>query len=122
MHLRRTGELHAHRWSQAATTDFVTCCTRDRRPGLNALPGIGPLVAAVASSDATGDTATLAFTAMPDHVHWLFILGSRLSLCSVIGRWKADTRVAMLASDLTWQRDYFEHRLRPDEEREAYAL
>lgn len=68
-----------------------------------------------------GDTTTIAFTVMPDHVHWLFQLGARLSLGRVIGRFKAETRASLAGAGLRWQRDYFERRLRPDESSEDFG-
>ena len=100
---------------------FVTCCTMQRRPGLTAEAVSQTLRSATASADASGDAMLLAFTVMPDHIHWLLHLGERLSLGRTIGRWKFDTRAALATAGLAWQRDYFEHRLRPDEDREAYA-
>ena len=118
---RRTDDLHAHRCSLPSTAYFVTCCTQGRRIDLTAAEPARALRAAVLAADLAGDTATLAFTIMPDHVHWLFVLGDRLSLGQTIGKWKAATGSAMRSVGLAWQRDYFEHRLLPDEEREAYA-
>jgi len=79
------------------------------------------LRAATTAADSSDDATLLAFTIMPDHIHWLFQLGTRLSLGHMLGRWKAATRTALASVGLAWQRDYFEHRLRPDEDREAYA-
>jgi REP element-mobilizing transposase RayT len=92
-----------------------------RRPGLTAEAVSQTLRSAAAAADSSGDAALLAFTVMPDHIHWLFQLGTRLSLGHMLGRWKAATRTALASVGLAWQRDYFEHRLRPDEDREAYA-
>jgi putative transposase len=119
---RRTSALHAHRWSQPDTTYFVTCCTQDRRPGLN-----NPVVAAVLRTlvmnlDSSHDSSTVAFTVMPDHVHWLFTLGSRLSLGRMIARWKVQSRDALAGAGLVWQRDFYEHSLRAAESLEEYGL
>jgi REP element-mobilizing transposase RayT len=71
---------------------------------------------------AQSDTTTHAFTVMPDHVHWLFTLGRRLTLGRVLARWKAQTNGCLKAASAAWQRDFYEHRLRPDEPMEMYAL
>ena len=119
---RRTSALHAHRWSQPAMVFFVTCCTEGRREGLTASPGANTVCDLVAASDGERDTSTYAFTVMPDHVHWLFALGARLSLGRVIARLKAKSRIAMAAAGIEWQRDFFEHRLRIEEAIEPYGL
>ena len=119
---RRTSALSAHRWSQPATTYFVTCCTLFRTPGLTDAPVAGALHSIVAASDAKGDTITYIFTVMPDHAHRLFTLGNRLSLGRVIARLKAQSKDAVAVGGFDWQRDFFEHRLRAEEEIEHYGL
>ena len=119
---RRTSELHANRWSQPGMTYFVTCCTRLRKKGLDAFPVREVLRGIVVASDAGGDTVTDAFTVMPDHIHWLFTLGDRLSLGRIIARLKAQTGGTMGVARIEWQRDFFDHRLRPDEAVKRYGL
>ena len=119
---RRTSALHAHRWSQPDTTYFVTCCTQNRRPGLTNPAVAAVLRTLVVNLDSSRDTSTVAFTVMPDHVHWLFTLGSRLSLGRMIARWKVQSRVALAGAGLVWQRDFYEHSLRAAESLEEYGL
>ena len=78
--------------------------------------------ALTSTRDALTVTAALAFTVMPDHVHWLFQLGDRLTLGRTIARFKFQTSSGLLAHRLIWQRDFFEHRLRGSESVEEYAL
>ena len=122
MQLRQTSALDAHRWSESGTAYFVTCRTRFRAAGLTTGAVASAIRGIVTLSDATGDTVTHAFTIMPDHLHWLFTLGSRLSLGRVIARLKAQSKDAMAAGGLDWQRDFFEHRLRTEEKIEHYGL
>ncbi len=121
MNQRRTDELHRHRHSCSGLTYFVTCCTRGRRPGLTDFAIARALIEHASFGDRAGDIATLALTIMPDHIHWLFSMGDRLSLGQVIGRFKAASGRQLHPMGIEWQRDYFEHRLRPDEDAEAYA-
>jgi len=72
--------------------------------------------------DAGGDTHTWAFTIMPDHLHWLFRLTGRLELGEVIAKLKFISRRELTANELAWQRDYYDHCLRPEESLEDYAL
>jgi REP element-mobilizing transposase RayT len=122
MQLRHTSALHAQRWSNSGTTYFVTCCTRYRAAGLTTKSVAKVLRGIVALSDATEDTVTHGFTIMPDHLHWLFTLGNRLSLGRVVARLKAKSKDSLVALGLAWQRDFFEHRLRPAESIEPYGL
>ncbi|HTX65971.1 MAG TPA: transposase [Opitutaceae bacterium] len=119
---RRTGALHAHRWSEPAAIYFVTCCTRNRAPGLTGAAIAGALRETVQGLDADGDTDTHAFTVMPDHVHWLLALGDRLSLGRIVVRLKTQTKATLETRGFAWQRDFFEHRLRADEAVEPYGL
>jgi len=68
-----------------------------------------------------GEGVILAATVMPDHVHVLFKLGSRLDVGRCVSRWKT---VGRRTSDYLggWQRDFWERRVRDDESPEDYAL
>jgi REP element-mobilizing transposase RayT len=118
---RKTKELHHHRWSAPEIRYFVTMCICARRSGLIATGLRDLILGAVRKSDSIQDTATFAFTVMPDHIHWLFRLGQRLSLGRVVGKFKRETRVELANAGLDWQRDFFEHRLRPEEGIEGYG-
>jgi putative transposase len=118
---RKTGELHHHRWSAPEIRYFVTVCISDHRSGLMT-PGLRDLILeSVQRSDSRQDTATFAFAIMPDHVHRLFRLGTRLSLGRVVGRFKVESRIGLAEAGLCWQRDFFEHRLRAEESVEKYG-
>jgi hypothetical protein len=52
---------------------------------------------------------------MPDHLHLFFALTERLSLGQIIGRLKAKTRSTLVGANLSWQGNYYEHRLRPND-------
>jgi hypothetical protein len=58
---------------------------------------------------------------MPDHIHFLFTLGPRLSLGQTIIKFKAKTKDAIEATGLEWQRDFFDHRLRAEDAMESFA-
>ncbi|MGB0417091.1 MAG: transposase, partial [Coraliomargarita sp.] len=63
-----------------------------------------------------GDIENICATVMPDHVHWLFVLGARLPLGRIVSKWKH-----LCPNKIEWQRDFFDHRLRPEEEVELYG-
>ncbi len=118
---RKTSALHEHRFSAPAARYFVTFCTHERKAGLTAAPLANGILPCIKDSDAFLDTDTIACCVMPDHVHWLFALGHRLTLGRVIARLKAQSGRMLAAADLKWQRDFFEHRLRAEEVAEDYA-
>jgi len=70
----------------------------------------------------SGDLQNFCATVMPDHVHWLFQLGGRLTLGRVVARWKNSIRKLMIAHGLEWQRDFFERHVRQDEYLEPYGF
>ncbi len=119
---RRTSHLAHNRVSIPGARYFVTCCTQGRVPGLTL--GMTPkrLVAATEAMAAGGDVSLICFTIMPDHVHWIFVLGERLSLSQVVAKWKVSTAGAVAANGTKWQGNYFEHRLRLEDRVESYAL
>ena len=62
---------------------------------------------------------------MPGHIHALIILGERLTLGQSIGRLKSKTKLSLRAvaahsaTSPAWERDFYDHRVRPDEDRLA---
>ena len=53
---------------------------------------------------------------MPDHLHLLVTLGGNLGLSRVMARLKSKTRSHLMMKDgLTWQPNFYEHRLRVNE-------
>ena len=76
--------------------------------------------------DGEGASRTLAFVIMPDHVHWLFALGEAIDLSKLIDRFKAASarqvnRLRGTAGSPVWQRGYYDHALRRDEDVRAVA-
>jgi putative transposase len=116
---RRTAELLKGRCSISSAVYFVTFCTERRAPTLRCDAVYRAAYVANRKMETTGDARFLAATVMPDHVHLLFELGSRLSLDRVVSKWKAQVRRTV--SGVVWQANFFEHHLRPDELREPYA-
>ena len=117
--MRRTTDLRQGRFSRPGTRYFVTFCTVPRASILATGEARASAWAAWRELVDAGDVRLLAATLMPDHVHMLFELGARLSLDRVVAKWKARVR-PVLGGD-SWQANYFEHRLRPEESAERYA-
>ncbi len=118
---RHTADLHRGRWSASGLRYFITCCLQRPATGLTS-----PLCAAAIRSawqtlTADGDIVLECATIMPDHLHALLVLGQRLQLGRVVAKFKALTRTALLANGVAWQRDFFEHQLRPDEHASPFA-
>ncbi|MBL9190404.1 MAG: transposase [Opitutaceae bacterium] len=101
MPTRQTSALHQHRFSAPAVRYFVTICTQARKADLTIDPLPDCILNGIKASDALGDSETLACCVMPDHVHWLFALGRRLTLGRIIARLKAQTREILSDAGLT---------------------
>ena len=119
--VRRTGELHKGRVSIPGARYFVTFVTHHRKPWLGQHPCADSVIAVLRAWHDEHDGAILAATVMPDHVHVLFELGQKLTAGRCVGRWKSDVRRAISFSH-DWLRDFYEHRLLPDEPAEDHSL
>ena len=117
--VRRTPDLLLGRRSLPGTRYFVTACTEGRRPVLRDETIRETIFAVWQALEASGDWTLGAATVMPDHVHLLFTLGDRLSFDRTMAKWKG--QVSRGVGHRIWQRNVFEHRLREDEDGEAYA-
>lgn len=118
--IRRTEALRLGRVEASSARYFVTWCTKNRARELATTARRRTLTENILTLDATGEAGLLAACVMPDHVHWLFTLGTRLSIGQVVGRVKAAVRRAH--PELCWQINFFEHRLRRQESAESYAF
>ena len=63
---------------------------------------------------------SIAFVLMPDHFHWLFSLGSYLSLSTIIASIKrtSSRKLNQLNKKIgsIWQKGYYDHALRKEED------
>ena len=66
------------------------------------------------------DAGMLAWILMPDHVHWLIQIGVAVDLAAVVCRLKSAsarrTNRILARSGALWQRAYYDHALRTDED------
>jgi REP element-mobilizing transposase RayT len=113
--------LHAGRISAAGAIYFVTLVTQSRMAWLSAPTAAEAMVDVTRRWHDEIDGSVLATSVMPDHVHVLFSLGLRLDVGRCVSRWKSLARRAT-GYQGAWQRDFWEHRLRADEDLEGYGL
>jgi len=118
---RETARLRFGRESASGATYFVTLCTKDRVPFLTQQETGNRVIGIIQAMHDSGDTTLLASTIMPDHVHLLFILGPRLQVGQIMGKFKTMARDRGRTS-WRWQDDGFEHRIRNLESIEDYAF
>jgi len=63
---------------------------------------------------------SIAWVLMPDHLHWLFQLGEKLDLAQAMKSFKArsarQVNLALKRRGALWQRAYYDHAIRKDED------
>lgn len=118
---RQTERLHWGRVSAPGARYFLTFVTQGRMPWLATVAHRDVMREVLCEWQAEEDGSLLAATIMPDHVHALIELGDRLSVGRLVARWKAQA-VRRCCHAGAWQRDFWEHRLRPEETTEEYGL
>lgn len=118
---RRTSDLLIGRQSVPNAGYFLTLCEVRRRPGLLATGVALELKNALDRLHTSGDFSLVAATVMPDHILLLGILGRRLSLSRTVGKFKTDTRGSLRPHGLEWQENYYDHRLRHEDDYEPFA-
>ncbi|HEU0187841.1 MAG TPA: transposase [Gallionellaceae bacterium] len=72
-----------------------------------------------------GDARMLAWVLMPDHVHWLFQLGEKHNLGTLVRRLKSSSALqvnrALGRTGRLWAKTFHDHALRKDEDLQDVA-
>ena len=101
-------------WVESGAKFFVTINCQKR--GVNELCRDGTAEALLGSVDAyeqLGKWWVHVFTVMPDHVHIIASFGSGLGLKKILSAWKG---YQCRQHGIDWQENFFDHRLRTDDE------
>ncbi|NBB78817.1 MAG: AMP-binding protein [Verrucomicrobia bacterium] len=118
---RKTQNLRKGRISIPGARYFITICTKDRKTALTRAEVAESVLDVWRLQHLDGDYTFHCGTSMPDHVHFLVTLGARLSVGQCIVKFKAKTKNSLLVSGLSWQRDFYDHRLRANDAMEGFA-
>lgn len=117
----QSGNLRRGRVSEQVRIYRVTT-TKDSRQKLfgNVLLG-RVVVSAIRHHDREGNTETLAYAVMPDHMHWLFSLNGNRSLDKVMHSMKSYSGKRIretlgAGQEIVWQPGYHDHALRREED------
>ncbi|MED5239844.1 MAG: transposase [Pseudomonadota bacterium] len=105
--------LRKGRHSQARNIYHITTVTRGRYLWFSEHDHARTLCRAIQRSDQLSASDTLCFVVMPDHLHWLFMLGDCYSLSHTINMVKSSS--ARRCGMPIWQRGYHDHALRQEE-------
>ena len=107
--------LRRRRVSQHGTAYFLTLCTRSRAHGLNATEPASAIKSELAALEGDQSLLLQGAVIMSDHVHVLGAIANRLTLGQIVGRLKAKTNPALRLRGISWQGNYYEHRMRPND-------
>lgn len=91
----------------------ITVATSRRQPHFSNLFIARSAIRVLQQAQMRGDAETLAYVLMPDHLHWLMVLGAGRELSKVVGTIKS------LSSRMTgyklWQQGFHDHAVRREE-------
>lgn len=111
--------LRKGRFSEAGRIYHVTTTTHLRRPVFTTMPPARCLVAEMRALQTDEWADTLAWVIMPDHLHWLLTLRAA-TLARTLQRLKSRSAIsvnrALGTTGPLWQRGYYDHALRQDED------
>ena len=110
-------------WVDGEDPIFLTFCGKPRRLNQFAHPDRWKAVSAAADHLFNLHLCSpLLLLAMPDHLHMIVLIPSRLPIATFVARFK---RASGYSLDIRWQRGAFDHRIRNDDsyrEKWAYVI
>ncbi|MEI6105392.1 MAG: transposase [Opitutae bacterium] len=109
--------LRRGRWSESGAEYFLTFCTADRRPGLTAPDVMTAILLEASRLGKDSRWTLLSGVVMPDHVHLLVKISSTTGLAGAVRLFKGRLTPVLRTAGLRWEPAYFDHRLRPNEDR-----
>jgi putative transposase len=117
--------LRHGRWNQPGMAYLVTTVTQDRQRIFDDFRCARALIQTLKAADAACKSTTLTFTVMPDHLHWLLMLGERQTLAGLVG-WVKGTSSRQIGrihgqTGGLWQRGFHDHAVRSEEDLRALA-
>jgi REP element-mobilizing transposase RayT len=119
---RKTNHLLIGRLSTPHARYFITICTKNKKRGLTDHQKVyQTILEAWRRLHCDKDIHFYCGTIMPDHIHFLFKLGTRLELSKTLTKFKSLTKPAFQEFLVTWQRNYHDHRLRADTALEGFV-
>ena len=119
-------DLRKGRYSEAHRAYFITTVLAQRELRLFADLSLGRVVISeMRRLHEIEALHSLAWVVMPDHVHWLFQLGNTVTLSTAIKAFKARSaqrlNLKLGRSGPIWQKAYYDHALRGDEDMRGIA-
>jgi len=120
-----TIKLRKGRFSGRNQIYHISTATAGREQFFMAFQHARIVVQSVRREDLAGNTKTLAFVVMPDHIHWLLQLTGGRSLSVCVNTMKSFAARAINKSSgrhgRLWQKGFFDRAMRRDEDLAAVA-
>ena len=117
--------LRRGRCSLSGCAYHITVVTVGRRQAFACLTTARVVIDELRRCDALARTTTLAWVLMPDHLHWLFVLGSDATLAQTLRDFKGRSAYRINTREnrrgAFWQRAYHDHAVRGDEDVKTMA-
>lgn len=118
-------DLRKGRFSEPGRIYLITAVTAGRRHVFDSLPVARMVVVEMRLLHEMGAVTSLAFVIMPDHIHWLFMLGTQMMLSDVMrrvkGRSARQIRKSGMYRKAVWQKAYCDRALRREDDIQAVA-
>lgn len=115
------GKLRKGRVSIPGARYFITVCTLHWQTGLTDKPCANAIIEVLRRQHREKDFVLDCATIMPDHVHVLFHLGRLLTLSQTQAKFKSLSKEVLQTHGLSWQDNYYDHRLRYEASMEGFA-
>src|SRR5882757_3181995 len=116
-------QLRKGRHSEPGNHYFITATTAGRHPWFAQFDLARIAIAEMRRLHDQSAIDSLAWVLMPDHLHWLFVLGETLLLPQVLNIFKGRSARAINLSrgraGAIWQPSYHDHTLRAEEDMKA---
>ncbi|MGD8594985.1 MAG: transposase [Gammaproteobacteria bacterium] len=118
--------LRIGRFSETNRVYHLTTSTKHRQPYFSNIHLGRIVVQALRYQHEQGKVHSLAFVVMPDHLHWLVQLGPGTTLkklMSTVKGWSTSRirQATKIDNQDIWQRGYYDHALRSDEDVQSVA-
>ena len=107
-------DLRKGRYSETGRIYLVTTTIHLRTPWFQNLLNARCLVQTLMEAQQRGLGETLAYALMPDHLHWLLVLGEKCNLSTVVGGVKSLS--AHRIGHRIWQTGFHDHALRHEKD------
>lgn len=100
-------------WVNDKAVFFITVCCKEREKNLLCHDDVAEKIfESVRFRHERGDWFVHLFLLMPDHLHGLMSFPVDRAMKPTVAKWK---EYAAKQTGISWQRDFFDHRLRSDE-------